>query len=119
MPGFVTEKNGAVASREQRGLLTGSGDSDCACVGSQSAVVEFGEFTDAAADAGTDGQRPKHTPLAKLNILRTSRGLKALDVLLRGSCKEKEFVKVALSRQLCFAQRQVRILSQFAGRKRA
>ena len=119
MPGFVAEQNGAVASREQRGLLTGCGDGDCACVGSQSAVVEFGEFADAVADAGTDSQRPEHTALAKLNILRASRCLKALYVLLSGPCKEKEFVKVALPRQFCLAQRQIRILSQLAGRKRA
>jgi len=119
MPGFVAEQNGTIASCEQRGLLTGCGDGDCACVGSQSAVVEFGKFTDAVADAGTDSQRPEHTAWAKLNILRASRSLKALHVLFSSPCKEKEFVKVTLPREFRFAQWQIRILSQLAWRKRA
>jgi hypothetical protein len=56
--------------------------------------------------------------LAKLNILAAPCRLKAPNVLLRGSSKEKELIEVTVTRQLCFAGGQIHVLGQLTGRKR-
>src|ERR1700676_4454367 len=116
---FVGQKNGAIACSKKGCLLTGSGDSDGAGMGSQGTVVEFGEFANAATNARTDGEGPEDAALAELNISGAASGLKILDVVWRGSRKEKKFVEVTLPRQFGLTGRQIRILGQLARRERA
>jgi hypothetical protein len=99
--------------------LTRGGDANGAGVGAEGTVVEFGKLANAAANACTDGKRPQDAPLAKLKISAVPSSLKALDVPLRSSRKEKEFVEVTLTGQFCFTLWQVRVLSQLARGERA
>jgi hypothetical protein len=92
--------------------LARSRDGNAAGVGPQSAVVEFGELTDTAANVRADGKRPQHAPLAELNISAAPNGLEVLDVLLSGPCEEKQLVEVTLPGQLCFSERQICVLGQ-------
>jgi hypothetical protein len=114
---LVSKQNRAVARSKKSRLLTRRGDSDGAGMGPESPVVEFRKFTNASPNARTDGQGPQDAPLAKLNISVLSSSLEVVNVLLRGSRKEKKLVKIALARQLCFTRWQIHVLGQRTGRE--
>src|SRR5271167_380048 len=116
---FVCQQNRTVAGREKGCFLARRGDCNTSGVGPKCAVVELRKLANATANVRSDGQGPQHAALAKLNILAAPDGLEVLDVLLRSPCKEKQFVKVTLPRQLRFTGRQIRVLGQLARRERA
>ena len=85
----------------------------------KSPVIQFGQFANAARQAGTGSGGPQHVVPSKIQLAGRAFRQEFPNFHFRGASKEEDFVKITLAGKFRFTLWETSVLYEFARRKRA